>query len=233
MGGERLRLGLLQCDPRPFPEMFAAWMPEVEWEVYPLYADRFPAGPRECDGWVSTGSKQSVYDEDAWIGRFAELVRQWHAERAPFVGVCFGHQMIGHALGGRTAKAPVGWCAGTHTFAVRQQQAWMEPRAERLHVIMSCQDQILELPPGTEVLASSADCPNGVIQLGTMVGIQGHPEFTPDYSRELLGQRRERIGAEKADRAAESLVRYGAEQAADSRLLAEWTERFVRQVAGL
>ena len=227
-----MTVGLLQCD-HTAPEfrgiagdydaMFRAWLPGVDWRIYDLPAGEFPAAPAECDAWVATGSRLSVYDDAAWIHRFAALVREIDAAQHPFIGVCFGHQMMGHALGGRVAKSARGWGVGVHEFRVHAQEPWMQPPLETISLIMSCQDQVEELPPGAMVLASTPHCPVAMFRRGTLLGVQGHPEFDPAYAAALLHHRRERIGSAIADEALASLAnpRHSSE-------LAAWALRWLR-----
>ena len=77
-----------------------------------------PATLDACDAYLCTGSRASVYDEAGWIHALKDFVRQAYAAGKPFVGICFGHQMLAEALGGKTSKAPQGWGAGIHTVEV-------------------------------------------------------------------------------------------------------------------
>jgi GMP synthase-like glutamine amidotransferase len=198
-----------------YDAMFAAWLP-AEWRVYDVARGERPARLDECDGYVTTGSRASVYDEEPWIHGFADLVREMHVAGVPFAGVCFGHQMMGHALGGRVAKSPNGWGIGVHTFAVARHEPWMQPPLEEMRVLMSCQDQVLGLPPGAEVLAGNAFCPVGVFRLGRMLGVQGHPEFPVAYAEALMLHRAARIGEERVAAARATLTQtpHAAELAA-------------------
>lgn len=211
-----MKLGLLQCDHVPdqflhiagdYNDMFARWLPG-DWRAYDLAAGDSPTDLDECDAYVTTGSRTSVYDDEPWIHAFADLVRRIHAANKPFLGVCYGHQMMAHALGGRVAKSPRGWGVGVHQFRVTQTQSWMQPPAASINVLMSCQDQVEQLPPNAVVLAGDDHCPVGMFRVGaSLLGIQGHPEWTSAYAEVLLQYRRDRIGAPAVDTALATLDR--------------------------
>ena len=224
-----MRVGLLQCDHvadqfraahGDYDAMFERWLP-AEWRVFDLTAAAVP-DPADCDAWVTTGSRHSVYDDVEWIHRFAALVREIHRQRRPFVGVCFGHQMMAHALGGRVAKSDRGWGVGVHEFAMAAHEGWMIPRLETVSVLMSCQDQVENHPAEARVLAGNAFCPVGMFRCGSLLGIQGHPEFPAEYAEALLNSRRERIGGNCVDAALNSLAKptHSAE-------LAQWVQRWL------
>jgi GMP synthase-like glutamine amidotransferase len=230
-----MTIGLLLCDHvaealRPiagdYDAMFRNWLgppfPDATWRIYDLAAGQYPTDLAECDFYITTGSKASVYDDEPWIHAFAGLVRDIDQARLPMVGVCFGHQMIAHALGGRTVKSDRGWAIGVHTFDVSLHQPWMQPPRKRFSLLMSCQDQVQLLPPGAQVLASSPHCPVALYQAGTLLGIQGHPEWTPEYADALLEIRRERIGPALVDAARKTLS-----QALDNALLARWIRHWL------
>lgn len=226
-----MKIGLLQCDhvaeqfrPRfgDYDAIFARWL-AAEWKVYDVAGGETPADPDECEAYIATGSKASVYDDEPWVHGFADLVRRIHSAARPFLGVCFGHQMIGHALGGRVEKSERGWGIGVHEFRVVRKEPWMQPPLESFGVLMSCQDQVRELPPEATVLASSGFCPVAAFRVGSLLGIQGHPEFTPEYADALMTYRLGRIGEERvaAARATLGNPRHSAE-------LASWALNFFR-----
>lgn len=231
-----MRIGLLVCDhvhPRfrhisgDYPDMFAdlfAAQPGAEIVPYDLVASAQP-DLRECEAWLTTGSAASVGDEEPWIERLMELVRQAHATGTPFFGVCFGHQMIARALGGRVARSPHGWGVGVKEVTVWERAAWMEPARSSFLVLNSHRDQVTELPPSATVLAGNDHCPVGMLTVGErMAGMQGHPEFTPAYAQALMEWRVERgiLPPEVAEAARPTF-----QLAPDRELLAGWIARFL------
>lgn len=227
-----MKVGLLRCDevrpewkPRhgPYLGMFQALFPDWDIQEFAVNEGIFPTSPAEYDVWLTTGSAASVYDDLPWIHALKDFVRAIYASRARYVGVCFGHQMLAEALGGRVAKADVGWSVGIHEFAIGQVQPWMQPPRERVKLLMMCQDQVMVLPPEATVLAGTPQCPVGIFQVGDrMLGIQAHPEFTTELETDLLLLRRERIGEQRVQQALDSL-RIPAEGA----LIGAWVRQFV------
>lgn len=196
--------GLLICDymlPKwqaefgAYPDMFTQLFPEFNWRFYEIQKDQFPETLEECDVYFATGSRHSVYDDLPWIPLLKAFIRKLYEQERYFIGVCFGHQIMGAALGGTVKKAEQGWCVGVHSFELKANKRWMEPYQDPIHLLMMCQDQIVALPPDGEVLASSPLCPVGMIQVGTtMLGIQAHPEFSKAYDQQLMEARRSVMG---------------------------------------
>lgn len=194
-------IGLLVCDrvrdefldvSGDYTDMFASLLSaRLELTPYFILDDEFPASPTERDGWITTGSRHSVYDDIPWIHRFAEFTRQIAAADVPLVGICFGQQMIAHALGGRVEKSDRGWGVGSKEVTVTEQRPWMAPNAATYRILNSHQDQVVELPPGGTVIATNDHCPVSALAVGgRIIGFQGHPEFTPEYSAALMQARR-------------------------------------------
>jgi len=210
-----MRAGLLVCDHvkdeyqkefGDYPDMFAALLPELEWTLYDVVNGIFPKDLDECDVYMATGSKHSVYEPLAWIKELKELVRSIYRSQKYFIGFCFGHQLIGESLGGRVAKSPNGWCVGVHSFDIWHQKSWMSPAIKNLSLLMMCQDQIIDLPTDSKILGGNDMCPVGLIQVGDRVlGIQAHPEFTKAYDLMLMETRMNRMGDDVAAKGIESL----------------------------
>jgi len=228
-----MRIGILLAD-RVLPEyraafgdyqsMFAATLGAagVVFDGFDVQAGRYPQRLADCDGYVITGSRFSVYDKDAWVVRLAAFVRELHRARTPTVGICFGHQMIAHALGGETTRA-TGWGVGVHAWDVLSQEPWMRPPLPRLRLLASHQDQVRALPPGARPLATSAFCRHAGFTLGDhMLAWQGHPEFPKGYAAALMRSRQAILG--DAFKPGLRSLR----QATDEGVVAGWIVRFLR-----
>ncbi len=78
----------------------------------------FPAGVKAADGWLVTGSKFGVYESHDWIGLLEEFLREAYAGNVPIVGICFGHQILAQALGGKAEKFKRGWSVGVEAYSL-------------------------------------------------------------------------------------------------------------------
>lgn len=155
--------------------------------------------PGALAGVIVTGSAASVTERAEWTLRGEELLRQLVAAEVPVFGICYGHQMLGQALGGLVQKNPRGREIGTVT--VRQSQA--DPvlgDAGSYTVNTTHVDSVVELPPRVTPLAHSDLEPHAAVRFGAQAwGVQFHPEFDADVMRGYLQARREVLAAEGLD----------------------------------
>ncbi len=193
-----------------------------DWVLYDVPAGRLPARPEDCDGYLITGAAAGVYDPQPWIADTETFLRNAKG-KAALVGVCFGHQLMAQAFGGKVIKSPKGWGVGLHRYEVRGHRAWMDA-ARSIAAPASHQDQVVEAPPNTTVLASSDFTPLGMLAYDDQpaISIQLHPEFEPDYAKALIELRRGRYEEGTADAAIASL-----DEPDDRARLGKWIGSFL------
>lgn len=196
------------------------------YSVYDPRSGRLPAQPNECDAYLITGSLNGAYDEEPWITALIEFIRQSHDAGKKMVGICFGHQILAHALGGRSEKSEKGWGLGLKSFDILNEKPWMNGHPDRCSLYFSHQDQVVQLPAGAERLGGSEFCENAFFVIGDQVlGIQGHPEFTRDIMRDLLNKPKEMASTELMQTARQSLQNGRP----DNELFAQWIVNFLNQ----
>lgn len=162
-----------------YPAMFAALLAGrgFAFRTWSVVNGELPEGPEAADGWLVTGSKHGAYEDHAWIPPLEGFIRAAKVAGRPMVGICFGHQIIAQALGGRVEKAAAGWGLGGQLYEGPDGPL----RLRGFH-----QDQVVALPEGAEVTASSPFCPAAALVYGDWGrSWQGHPEFRQDLFRDL------------------------------------------------
>ena len=141
-------------------------------------------------GIIATGSPASTYDGDAWIARSEDFLRRAADREVPVYGVCFGHQLVAQAFGGRVEKCPRGWELGTVGLSLTAEgraDPLFADLADSFLAHMSHGDVVTSLPPGALSLADNAHWPYQAFRLGERIwGTQFHPEFTPTILHNLI-----------------------------------------------
>lgn len=235
-----MRIGILQTDSvlddfQPefgnYPAMFRGLLalePSITFADYDVQRGCYPDTPAECDAYLITGSRKSVYDDEAWIHRLRDYVVELHQARQKLVGICFGHQMVAEALGGKTEPAKVGWRVGVSPNTVVKQEDFMDPAVDTFNLIFSHKDQVSRLPTGAEILATSPGCPIAMFRLENhILAFQGHPEFCKGYSRALMDFREDVLGPVTYGQGIESL---GLDTHENT--VARWILNFIGKPAG-
>ncbi len=140
----------------------------------------FPEG--DWAGVVITGSAFSTYEDLEWIAPAEEYLRRLAAQGVPLYGVCFGHQLLAQAFGGKVERCPHGWELGTSRVDLTElgrKDPLFEALPPTLSVQQSHADVVTVLPEGAEVLAGNAHWGVQAFRLGDRIwGTQFHPEFT-------------------------------------------------------
>ena len=187
---------------------------------YNVVGGTFPGAPDEQEAYVVTGSPAGVYDAFGWIGDLKQFLGATKG-KAKLVGICFGHQIMAEAFGGRVEQSERGWGIGLHRYDVCEAAPWMDP-VPSFAIPVSHQDQIVEQPPNSRILALSPFTPFGLIAYEDQpaISFQCHPEFEPAYAEALIEHRRPRLP--DPDGAIASLKAPN-----DRPLVARWIRRFL------
>lgn len=187
-----MKIGILQTGHAPddlidasgdYDQMFRDLLADqgFEFETYAVVDEIFPQNAAAADGWIITGSRHGAYEDHAWIAPLEALIREIHAQKQPLAGICFGHQIIAQALGGKVAKYDGGWAVGHVTY---------EQDGKPLILNAWHQDQVVELPPEARVLAGNDFCKNGILAYGDHIWtLQPHPEFHNEFVGGLIEKR--------------------------------------------
>jgi len=191
------RFGVLLCAPDQdyvkkryggYFSLFANMLgePGESWDLFRVVDGQFPAMEDLCKyaGFVVTGSRHDAHGNDVWILKLCHLLQTLHTMAIKVLGICFGHQVLCRALGGKTGRAPAGWDIGLRKITVFDK---LSTRYSGLEIpsmigIIEChQDKVQKVPLGAEILASSGKTDIEMFSLGdNILGIQGHPEYTAD-----------------------------------------------------
>lgn len=230
-----MKLGLLETGEPPagvrerfgsYPDMFRRLFGEdaYDYATFDVQAGRLPDRPEAFDAYVVTGSSAGVYDPLPWIAPLKDFLVAAKG-RAALVGVCFGHQVMSEAFGGKVIQSPKGWGVGLHRYDVAERRPWMD-EAATIAIPASHQDQVVEPPPGSRVLAASAFTPYGMLDHGDRaISIQLHPEFEPAYATALIENRR---GVRYTDaQADEAILSY--QQPDDRARVGRWIQAFLSE----
>jgi len=159
--------------------------------IHDVATGDLPSDPLDHDAYLITGSPAGVYEDHDWIAPLKDFLRSAKG-KAKLVGICFGHQIMAEAFGGRVEKSDLGWGIGLQSYDVIHRALWMD-KAERFAIPVSHQDQIVEQPPASRVLARNDFSPFAMLAYGDQpaISFQGHPEFDPAFAKALIAGRRD------------------------------------------
>jgi GMP synthase-like glutamine amidotransferase len=196
-----MRLAILEAGTPPpplieahgrYPAMFERLL-GVEATSYDVAAGELPPDVGRHGAYLITGSSAGVYEDLPWIPKLATFLRAAKG-RAKLVGICFGHQIMAEAFGGRVEKSAKGWGIGLHGYPIVRHETWMDD-VPLVSAPASHQDQVVQPPPNAELIASSVFTPYAGFSWHDQqaLSFQFHPEMSPAFARALYDSRRDRI----------------------------------------
>ncbi len=176
---------------------------DAETTVYKASEGQIPPSAtseaRGYDGVIVSGSQTSVYDDRDWIHALTSWVREAHRVGVPILGVCWGHQFLAQALGGRVVDA------GEHELGYRtvnqiKEDPLFSGVTDSFTAFESHSDRVVRLPDGAVELAHN-DAGLQAFRLGSTYGVQFHPEYDRRTAEWVVGNKhlsKERLEAVQA-----------------------------------
>ncbi|MBT6268085.1 MAG: type 1 glutamine amidotransferase [Tateyamaria sp.] len=175
-----MKIGILQTGHAPnellasigdYDDMFRKFLDghDFHFITFDIENMGFPSGPAEADAWLITGSRHGAYEDLPFIAPLEALIHAIVASNRPLIGVCFGHQIIAKAMGGKVEKFHGGWSIGNNEYTYQGKtislNAWH-------------QDQVTKVPEGAKIIGSSQFCKVAALTYKDHIfSIQPHPEF--------------------------------------------------------
>jgi GMP synthase-like glutamine amidotransferase len=166
-----------------YPDMFARLLDGhgFTFRTYKVVEGEFPKGVKDCEGWLITGSRHGVYEDHPWIAPLEQFIRDAFATRVPVVGICFGHQIVAQAMGGKVERYEAGWAVGATDY---------DFAGEKVTLNAWHRDQVVTAPEGAKVVATNDFCANAALLYDDRAfTVQAHPEFRPEFVDGLMKTR--------------------------------------------
>lgn len=194
-------------DGAKFTDLIHLVRPGWRTTVFPVKDGVFPEQIDRFDGALITGSPASTRSGADWTLRLFDLIRDMAARRQPLMGVCFGHQAIALALGGKVGDNPGGWAHGLLQARMRTRPDWARDLPDVVKLYGSHCEQVIRPPEGATVLTSSEGCPIAGLAIGDHIyTTQHHPEMDRDFFTDLTHEMAAELGPAITARALASLA---------------------------
>jgi GMP synthase (glutamine-hydrolysing) len=183
--------------------LLRAGLARTEVEISPSQRDAPPADTTRYCGAVITGSHAMVTDREPWSETLAGWVLRAMAGGLPILGICYGHQLLAHALGGEVTYQPKGIEIGTvnaHPTAAAGRDPLFSGISDRFPAQAVHRQTVTRLPPGATLLAGNAFEPHHAFRHGSCAwGLQFHPEYDEAVMRGYLHEMKDTLEKEGLD----------------------------------
>ena len=233
-----MRIGILNTDtlktefdtkygqyPAMFKNVLLQSDPNLQIHSYEVQSGDYPTALDECDAYLITGSKVSAFDDIPWVNELKIFVRSLHQHQKKLIGICFGHQLIAEALGGKVERSNGGWHVGVHGATLKKNTILFGSSHQEFNLIYNHQDQVLKIPRESILLASCKNCPVAMLAIDDhILSFQGHVEFDVAYAKDLLEMRRSILGEDTYLKASDSL-----KEKTENAKVTDWILKFLQK----
>ena len=209
-----LRALIVQHEAPTPPGLVSDWLAQraASVDVLRIDLEDHVPDPRDYDLIVSLGSEFPAFDDSVpFIGRETQLIEQAASADVPFLGLCFGGQLMARVLGGRSFRADrseIGWLpVRTNDPELVGEGPWFQWHFDSF-----------TLPPGARLIAETDVGPQAYV-IGRSLGLQFHPEVTPEIMAAWVGAYRHELDTEGVD--PDALLEETRRRAATARANAE------------
>ncbi len=209
-----LRALIVQHEAPTPPGLVSDWLAQraASVDVLRIDLEDHVPDPRDYDLIVSLGSEFPAFDDSVpFIGRERQLIQQAVSADVPFLGLCFGGQLMARVLGGRSFRADrseIGWLpVRTNDPELVGEGPWFQWHFDSF-----------TLPPGARLIAETDIGPQAYL-IGRSLGLQFHPEVTPEIMAAWVGAYRHELDTEGVD--PDALLEETRRRAATARANAE------------
>jgi GMP synthase (glutamine-hydrolysing) len=172
-------------------------LPRSAFIVTPVYKTIPLPQPQYISGIIITGSHANVTEPLPWIEETAQFLKAAAQQDIPILGICFGHQLLAHAFGGRVDFHPNGWELGkirVHKTEAAETDLLMRVLPSEFTAFASHSQSVIELPPDAERLAYNTFEAHHAFRLNeTVWGVQFHPELTCEIMNAYLSHFQEHL----------------------------------------
>lgn len=154
------------------------FLPEASFSSIHVAGNHALPTPDKVDGIIISGSEKGVYDDTPWMQPLRENILLMRSACVPMFGICFGHQIMADVFGGKAVKADKGFITGSREF---------NDRGTNVNAYLAHQDQVTDVPPDAEVIASAPHCPVAALSYDfPAMSVQFHPEYGREFTKDLI-----------------------------------------------
>lgn len=154
------------------------YLPEASFSWVHIAGNATPPDPDGIDGIIISGSEKGVYDNTPWMQPLRDNLQQMRTAGVAMFGICFGHQIMADVFGGKAEKSDKGFVSGSREF---------DDRGKSTNAFLAHQDQVHEVPPDANVIASAAHCPVAALSYDfPALSVQFHPEYDRQFASDLI-----------------------------------------------